>query len=104
MTMTPSRLAEIKAAAEAATPGPWGIEMCGDHVEHVRAFEKHPEWCENDPATCPHGKGILTTDCNVYTSDDDARFIALARTAVGELIEEIERLQRENEELRNARR
>jgi hypothetical protein len=97
MTISPSRLAEIKAAAEAATPGPWGFRLCGTdadpHIEEVISLaEPHPEWCENDPATCPHGPSVLTTDCNVYTKDHDARFIALARTAVPELLAEVERL------------
>lgn len=63
--MTPDRLAELKRLCEAATPGPWEANM--DQV-----------WCD----------GWLA---DVHR-DENAAFIAAARTALPGLIAEVERL------------
>lgn len=72
--MTDLNLAKIKEAAEKATPGPW--TYCPQHIEEgpsaVRAGSRF-------------GWLITTT-----ASDDDALFIALARTAVPALIARLE--------------
>ena len=74
--MTPERLAEIRARAEAATEGPWWT------TRNLR------------PATIFSGEG---SDYNDAVADDaepaDATFIAHARTDVPELVAEIERLR-----------
>ena len=74
--MTPERLAEIRARAEAATVGPWWT------TRNLR------------PATIFSGEG--SDDNNVVAGDAepaDATFIAAARTDVPELVAEVERLQ-----------
>ena len=77
--MTPERLAEIRARAEAATEGPWG---------------RHP---------APKGRGQRVTNkdgATLFVNERpgqmrarvDATFIAAARTDVPELVAEVERL------------
>lgn len=66
--MTPSRLAEIKALADAATPGPW-LSRDGEVFR-------------------PDFTGIAHE-----VDDDDSDFIAASRTAVPELVAEVERLR-----------
>ena len=70
--MTPERLAEIRARAEAATEGPWRID--GRRVVYER-----DGWAE-----------MVTPILHVSA---DATFIAAARTDVPELVAEVERLQ-----------
>lgn len=77
--MTPSRLAEIKALADAATPGPWrwfpNPHPNDETIETRIAF--------GDPWTYSLWSGIR---------ERDAAFIAASRTAVPELVAEVERL------------
>jgi len=84
--------AEVKALAEAATPGPWYV------VEH--RFEDYTGVCtKNRDRITGNGRGYpYDPGC----SRADAEFIAAAREAVPALIDEVERLQEENE--RNANR
>ena len=48
--MTPEKLAEIKALAEKATPGPWAIESCGEKGDGANiigvAFDPDDVNCE----------------------------------------------------------
>ena len=60
--MTPERIAELRALANAATPGPW-----------------EPRW-------------LQYPDCTIALGSEDAAFIAAARTALPEALLEIERL------------
>lgn len=76
--MTPERLSEIAACEKRASFGPW------------------------DPQNDEYGYGILIGNGNRVGVDfdkQDREFIALARTAVPELLAEVERLKKENEEL-----
>lgn len=88
--MTHDELQAIKARAEAATPGPWTTESYGNdgrddvEIQHVRGS---------------NGRTVVTTDCNVYTTDEDATFIAHARTDVPALVAEVERLQKVHADL-----
>ena len=74
--MKQERLAELKALTEAATPGPWKY----DGIMFIQ-----------DPDTS------MVCEIRGYGADlpmdDNAAFIAAARTALPELIAEIERLQ-----------
>lgn len=77
--MTPKRIAEIRAACKAATPGPWEVS---------------PYWMEDSGLSdviASHRKPTngVASDCFNW----DAAFIALARTAVPELLAEVERLE-----------
>lgn len=108
--MTPDRLAAIKARAEAATPGPWVVEL--------------PEWGECDGIRSKNGTQILNAgscipdpktavdyggtvhdwkeepyDYGVY-KQDDSTFIAHAREDVPALLTEVERLRAEVARLR----
>lgn len=97
--MTPEKLSRWKKLAEAATEGPWvaditrsgpvaavcrreAVVTCGYPVLHICDF--------------PHKdlSSVKTTAGRAANFD----FIAEARTAVPELIAEVERLQRELEE------
>ena len=75
--MTPDRLAEIKARADAATAGPWK----GTTDEGVYLV---------------NGKPIFETGCGCCTSgtlsEADAAFIASSRTDIPDLLAEVMRL------------
>lgn len=79
--MTPERLAEIRAAAEAATEGPWVW------IDDKMWSRKASDWEETfDPP-------IIQTDSGIYGPvENDRAFISLSRTAIPELLAEIERL------------
>ena len=102
--MTPDHLAEVKARAEAATPGPWTADLsegdCGVYLEDC------PRGLEDCDDACPQCdrweilKGGLVdgpdyVECGEYSyfSDNDAEFIAHARTDIPDLIAEVERLR-----------
>jgi hypothetical protein len=75
--MTPERLAEIKAAAEWATPGEWWPVPYDGEGYQVDT------------------KVGCVADCGEsFRPEMDARFIALARTAIPELVAEVARLQK----------
>lgn len=77
--MTPERLAEIKARAEAATPGPW----------HVNG----PYASMDTPTILDHNGGILGRTTHYAWMRENAAFMAAARSDVPELVAEVERLQ-----------
>jgi hypothetical protein len=72
--MTTERLQEIENAANEATAGPWGVDKYGDVC---LAYDDEHDIFE------------------LCGTIDDAEFIALARTAVPELLEEVKRLRGE---------
>ena len=84
--MTSERMAEIRALYEAASEGPWvwdvdriigpGDGVYGDTITHEPCGA---QGCEN-----------------AFTSPGDAAFIAAARTAVPELLNEVEHLRAGN--------
>lgn len=85
--MTPERLAEIEARAEAATPGEWHVCTC------------------SLKGACPHDKGVRMSFCTEGLPDkapypNDADFIAHARQDIPDLIAEVRRLREEKEKLR----
>lgn len=81
--MTPERLAELRAIAAAATPGPWTTSSAWS----VRS-----------------GRDELVAATSYYNHEADAEFIAAARTAIPALLAEIERLVSERGALRAALR
>jgi chromosome segregation ATPase len=87
--LTPERLAEIKARAEKATPGPW-----------TATYEESDQWTSITGAglfdgghwmVCPE---VATTEGE---PGEDSDFIAHAREDVPDLMAEVERLQRERD-------
>lgn len=88
--MTHERLAEIKARAEAATPGPW----------HVNG----PYASMDTPTILDDNGGILGRTTHYAWMRENAAFMAAARSDVPDLVAEVERLRAENERLRDALR
>lgn len=78
--MTPGRIAELRALAAAATPGPWGIYVDGLSV-----------MARGNLVTDLHQRGPL--------AKDDAAFIAAARSALPEALDHIEQLRGINGDL-----
>lgn len=77
MTFTPERLAELRALAEKATPGPWTIPSGGN------AFLPIPIRAKAGP---------ISVQPATAHSLPDAAFIATAREALPHALDEIERL------------
>ncbi len=99
---TEEQLAEILAVCEKATEGPWEVEHgewdCNRECGHKAGDpECHKEICE-----CEHIKQyipadvrpLFTVDCGDFMglSDDNADFIALARTVLPQLAEDYRKL------------
>lgn len=81
--MTPERIAELRALAEAATPGPWLPDM-----------NRRPHGVGNDYATLvTQGDALVCDTWNQPFSNADGRFIAAARTALPEALDAIERVR-----------
>ncbi len=83
--MTPSRLAEIRAVVAGATqPGPWTVIT----NDAAKGNDGH--------SIVLDANGMWVADCGIAPLD--AAFIALARTAIPELLDECERLTKERDE------
>ncbi len=78
-------LKHLRTLCTAATPGPWGYRpgklVCDDDGGAYTLIAESP---------CPHSP---TKSARRAAWDNDARFIAAARTAIPELLDEIERLR-----------
>lgn len=87
--MTPERLAEIEARANAATEGPW--EAIEDDSIHAA-----PAYVDNG------GCGVIAWRpvCDFVVRHGDAEFIAHARTDAPALLTEVRRLQAAVERVR----
>jgi len=95
--MTPERIKDLRALCEAATEGPWeawessrACELASRVDAPSTGFKDKPEYA----AVCylsPYNKEFA-----------DCRFIATARTALPEALDEVERLRGEVERLRTA--
>ena len=80
--LTPARLSEIEAAADAATEGPWYA------LPKYSLLGKRSTVAEAGPVR------VTADDAHeLQTAGEDAAFIALARTAVPELVAECRRLR-----------
>lgn len=87
--MTTERIAELRALAEAATPGPWEIiKFDGPMSEETICRTKDAAPYEQ----MVWREGSDYDDYGQHPSDEDAAFIAAARTALPEALNEIERL------------
>lgn len=76
-----ARLADWRALAEAATPGPWAWRVTEDR-----------HWAEVTPPPDDRDGPVARS-----LADDDAAFIAAARDAVPALLDEVERLRAERD-------
>ena len=91
--MTPERIAELRALCDAATPGPW-------YVNRIKGYTDN-QIETTDPAHVarkPWGHVVATTglgagDVSQQKFERDSDFIAAARIALPEALDEIERLR-----------
>src|SRR5579875_3536452 len=91
--MTPERIAELRRLCGAATPGPWkcwgvwGPVKGTDFMAVSRIGPEAPEWAGivADPLYPPNA--------DFYAKREDAEFVAIARTALPEALDEIEHLR-----------
>lgn len=90
--MTPEELAEIRARAEAATPGPWVVESGN--------WTGGEPWHQYRPAVPVKGRMF---GGEPLTTEEDAEFCAHARTDVPRLLAAYEEATRTAEECRSAR-
>jgi hypothetical protein len=122
--LTPERLAELRALAENATPGPWfyngysGVfsspltQVYDDLDDPECEVPAHKESCGNGPCPgCPffeheHEHGPLVAHVPAHHGDTaigrhaaDGAFIAEARALVPALLDEIERLRADTDRL-----
>lgn len=82
--MTEQEIREIEEREKAATPGPWRAVWTGNTVKSHRVYA---EWTGN-------------IACGISPKTGNADFIAHAREDVPRLLDEVKRLQAENEEWR----
>lgn len=98
--MTPERIAELRRLAEAATKGPWELKERGDCVSPCPTDD-----CEKPAPVCAvpgyvmHGNQADWWE--QWVADGD--FIAAARSAFPELLDEVERLRARCERLEKVR-
>lgn len=83
--MKPQRKAEIRAAAAAATPGPWRTDRTGKTVSGFT--------CDIVIAAVAPRQAIYCTPEGGTFPEADRRFIALSREAVPELLAQVDRLE-----------
>jgi hypothetical protein len=100
--MTNAEIEEIRKAEQEATPGPWTVIEaegfcnankcpCGKDREDAEC-EECEDWRWTQGAFVDQ---VLTIDCGEYDgmNDADAKYIALSRTAVPKLLDEVARLR-----------
>jgi hypothetical protein len=103
--MTDDRLAEIRARAEAATPGPWTAEFVFAEDERDRPdlehyWDDHSEWAYNAEPFRIEGPMVVENGEFSALSGPDADFIAHAREDVPYLLERVEALEKVAQEAR----
>ena len=94
--MTKSELDQIRARADAATPGPWRYTY--------KDCQYHMSSCFIDREGDPDGVGIVTCDINqdnadLYATTGDMELIAHARTDIPALCAALERAMEALEDL-----
>jgi hypothetical protein len=95
--VTDERLKELKAICEAATSGPWILDetfcgavsygVAGVKTESNEGYQAGENWWSRDVCHSLHGLRVASDTQQA----DNLRFVATARTAIPELIAEIER-------------
>lgn len=96
--ITDEQLAEWRALCDKATPGPWRPErtICGNGERLYRV--KYPAHGLNEGASFEIAH-LVTTEGGLEQQGHDARLVATARTAMPQLLEEVERLRAEVERM-----
>lgn len=93
--MSPKRRAELRALCEKATPGPW-VVVRGDcasvYKEHARGVASGAAEVLGGFIQCDVVRSTARDECWDPMSVADAEFITVARTALPEALDEIERL------------
>lgn len=85
-------LAEIRARADAATPGPWAVDIEPAYHTASPSGDSEPAFMRGVRAA--DGRHVVRFDDDYGTDQwDDARLIAHARTDVPLLLDEIARLK-----------
>lgn len=98
--MNDKQLTELERLAQAATAGPWKADIRGGCVAVYPANEEHvclsgaSEWAIHFKMGDQEEAGGTTFARLSQEAADNAAFIAAARTAVPELVEEVRRLRR----------
>jgi hypothetical protein len=95
--MTPEQRAELRRIADAATSGPWEIQGPWPEVTLYQYQDEEDPRAPNKIASLGECRGH-----DNVKDDPDAAFIAAARTALPALLDEVDRLEAENERLRSA--
>ena len=92
----PKCLQEIRAAVEAASPGPWTAR--GPNA--AMGVPAHVVWKRSESDGRVHTDFVADVPATTRRKEvDDARFIALSRSAVPALLSELDRLRAEAAEL-----
>jgi hypothetical protein len=91
--VTPEELAEIEARAEAATPGPWELEMAWNSLPYGEEVAGYWDWYLHIDGDTIIGGQEADKD-----PSDDLKLIKEARQDIPKLIAEVRRLQEELEE------
>lgn len=103
--MTSEELQTIKERAEKATAGPWTMDRTREQIKGPRyticniAFDVDGRFEPETYAAYKAIGGVADEDTNPF-QDEDAAFIAHARSDIPALIAEVERLQALYNELR----
>lgn len=86
--MTNDELKEIEARANAATPGPWSFDYCGDVYPHyeLSADGKSLFFTGSSPDTEKGGPAMIGTSSWWQQGNPNSQFIAHARTDIPKLI------------------
>lgn len=102
MTSLPaSARAALRKQLEAITPWPW-LADCHRMQDYGRRSHAMI-WSKAKPAVCPIAAVVVAAEgCDQAEGRATAQFIAAAPSAVAGLLSEIERMERENAELRKA--
>jgi hypothetical protein len=104
--MTPDRIKHLRALADDATPGPWLNGTWRGHCnvpDHVVGHHGETSPCVYDFEMLPRPGYVVTSEPNTYIvssddygqvlSDQNAAFIAAARTALPEALDALERVR-----------
>jgi hypothetical protein len=102
--MTDDELTELRAAAEAATPGPWDVRICFDPERGVQDPYTYdaPDYCENLGVYSALA-GEKVAGCGEYKIADapDLAYIAAANpAAILRLLAHVDELTRQRDEAR----
>jgi hypothetical protein len=103
--LTKARRDELRRIADSATPGPWETREDEDYYQCGTYIGVEPFHYDCGREVDGRGKDhtyFRRNVCRVESHEADQRFLIEARTALPELLDEVDRLEAENERLREA--